>query len=102
MKRSYALTRRDLLRRVAAGLTLARQLVPASVAAEPASLKPGDPEARAVHYVEDAATVKEASSGANCSNCSIYSARNDSAGTCTLFKDKMVKAAGWCTAWSGL
>ena len=33
-----------------------------------------DPAARAVHYVEDASRAEGAASGADCSNCSIYSA----------------------------
>ena len=102
MKPADALTRRAMLYRVAVGLSIAPLLTPDAVAGEPALLKESDPEAKAVHYVADAATAKEAASGASCSNCSLYSAKSDSDGTCTLFKDKMVKAAGWCNAWSGL
>jgi hypothetical protein len=94
------LTRRALLRRFAllglggAALTQA--------ATDPPLLSEDDPAAKAVHYVEDAQRAPQAQSGANCSNCSIYSARSASEGSCTLFKDRRVKAAGWCNAWTGL
>jgi High potential iron-sulfur protein len=62
-----------------------------------------DPAAKAVHYVEDASRAKGATSGATCASCSIFSAQGGAAvGTCTLFPGKLVKAAGWCNAWSSL
>ena len=91
--------RRGLLTRVAAGLSLSSTVL----AADAPLLSEQDPKAKAVHYVEDAARAKEAQSGANCSNCSIYSAPDGaSVGKCTLFPGKLVKAAGWCSSWSGL
>jgi hypothetical protein len=97
-------SRRTVLQQVAVGLSLASLAVPRSKAsaADPPFLSEQDQEARKVHYVEDASRAKEAQSGASCSNCSIYSAVNDAKGSCTLFKAKLVKAAGWCNAWSGL
>jgi hypothetical protein len=93
-----------MLQRVALGLSVvsvsALRSTPAR-AADPL-LSEQDPAAKKVHYVEDASHAKEAQSGANCSNCSIYSAMGDTQGSCTLFKGKLVKAAGWCNAWSGL
>ena len=98
--------RRALLRRIALGVSLTPALLAKSptahAAAAPPWLSETEPAAKAVHYVEDVSRAKEASPGAQCSNCSIYTALSDSAGTCTLFKNKSVKAAGWCSAWSGL
>ncbi len=99
--------RRALLQQAALGLSLA----PLALAAAPARaaaadlplISEQDPAAKAVHYVEDARRADGASSGAQCSNCSIYSAAaGASKGTCTLFPGKLVKAAGWCNQWSSL
>jgi hypothetical protein len=93
------LSRRALLTRVALGLSLS----PMALAAEPPLLSEKDSKAREVHYVEDASRAKDAQPGANCSNCSIYSSpAGATAGQCTLFPGKLVKAAGWCSSWSGL
>jgi len=98
------LSRRAMLCRVAVGLSLGSGLLRDARAAGPKLplLKESDPEAKAVHYVENAGSSKEAASGANCANCSLYSSTSDSDGSCTLFKGKLVKAAGWCNSWSGL
>ena len=98
--------RRALLRRAALGLSLAPLVLsersPAA-AAPPPLISEQDPAAQAVHYVEDASRAKGASSGADCSNCSLYGAAAGAAqGTCSLFPGKLVKAAGWCSSWSGL
>jgi len=98
--------RRALLQQAALGLTLS-PLVPAAARATAAADLPliseQDPAAKAVQYVEDARRAAGAASGAECSNCSIYSAAAGAAnGTCTLFPGKLVKAAGWCSQWSSL
>jgi High potential iron-sulfur protein len=90
--------RRALLQRILLGLSLSS----IARAAPLPALSEQDPAAKAVRYVEDAARTKDAPSGAACANCSIYAAQSDSQGSCTLFKGKSVKAAGWCSAWSGL
>jgi hypothetical protein len=105
MNQSDKIDRRVLLRRMALGLSLTPLMLTKSSITRAAPLpllSEQDPAAKAVHYVEDASRAKDAPSGARCSNCSIYSATGETAGTCTLFKNKWVKAAGWCTAWSGL
>jgi hypothetical protein len=104
MNKSDTLTRRTLLGRMAAGLTIASVGLPAARAtgSRLPTLPEDDPAAKAVHYVEDASRAKEAASGANCANCSLYSSNTDSDGSCTLFKGQLVKAAGWCNSWSGL
>jgi hypothetical protein len=101
--------RRTLLKQAALGLSLARLALPetpaaaATAAADLPLLGEQDPAAKAVHYVEDASRAQGAASGAECSNCSIYSGpAGASKGTCTLFPGNSVKAAGWCNKWSGL
>jgi hypothetical protein len=97
--------RRVLLQQAAMGLSLSSlalaQSAPARGAA-PVLISEQDPDARAVHYVDDASRAKGAQSGADCSNCSLYSAAGETQGGCTLFPGKLVKAAGWCSSWSGL
>ncbi|MFI4868353.1 MAG: high-potential iron-sulfur protein [Steroidobacterales bacterium] len=98
--------RRALLQQAALGLWLAPLALaagPATAAADLPLISEQDPAAKAVHYVEDARRAEAGASGAECSNCSIYSAvAGASKGTCTLFPGKLVKAAGWCNQWSGL
>jgi len=98
--------RRALLHRVALGLSLAPLAVlapPRARAADLPLLAESDPAAKAVGYVEDARKAKEATGGALCSNCSIYSGAEGAAtGTCTLFPGKRVQANGWCKSWSSL
>jgi hypothetical protein len=97
--------RRVLLRRAALGLSLPALLLGETSPAEAQLplISEQDPAAKAVHYVADASHAKEAASGADCSNCSLYGAAGGAAqGTCSLFPGKLVKAAGWCSSWSGL
>ena len=97
-------SRRALLRQ-ALGLALApvalARVAPAHGATLPL-LSEQDPAAKAVHYVEDASRAKDVQAGADCSNCSIYTAAGDAQGSCSLFPGKLVKAAGWCSSWSSL
>lgn len=97
-----SLSRRNLLKRVALGVSLA----PAAAglqrarAAEAPLLSVNAPEAKAVHYVEDAKAAKE-SAGNTCATCGLYQGANGSVqGPCQLFAGKSVKAAGWCSSWS--
>ncbi len=97
--------RRALLKRTAVGLSIAPLALgrsPAALGADLPLISEQDPAAKAVHYLEDASRAKEATSGTDCSNCSLYGAAGAKQGTCTLFPGKLVKAAGWCSAWSGL
>jgi hypothetical protein len=97
--------RRALLQQAALGLSLsplALSEAPTALGADLPLISEQDPAAKAVHYVEDVSRAKGAAAGADCSNCSIYSAAGASKGTCTLFPGKLVKAGGWCRSWSGL
>jgi hypothetical protein len=103
MSRPFVPSRRAILRKVALGLSVVSlaALRSKARAADPL-LSEQDPEAIKVEYVEDASRAKDAQSGANCSNCSVYTPMGDTQGSCGLFKSRLVKAAGWCNAWSGL
>jgi hypothetical protein len=100
--------RRALLKQAALGLSLAPLALAETTATATAAddlplLSEQEPAAKAVYYVEAAGRAQGAASGAECSNCSIYSApAGASKGTCTLFPGNSVKAAGWCNKWSGL
>jgi len=104
--------RRAWLQRIAAGFSCASVVVarPAATfefpAPDPAAallLSIADPAAVAVHYAEDAAKAEGAKPGSSCANCSAYTGKTGAvAGPCTLFPNKVVKAAGWCNAWSNL
>ncbi len=95
-------SRRQLLRSVALGMSLAPLVAPA-VSAEPPLISESDPAAQAVHYVDDARHASGATAGATCASCSLYSgAAGADRGSCTLFPGKLVRAAGWCSAWSSL
>lgn len=72
----------------------------ASKAADQPLLSPDDPAAVKVKYTEDATEAKTAK-GNKCSTCSLYEGTyNSTQGPCQIFPDKLVKAAGWCTAWA--
>lgn len=105
MKPENLLSRRDLLQRVMLGVSLApvaaRGLPAALAATSPLLLAVDSPEARAVHYVENAANAKGAKPGNNCASCGLYQGANGSTqGPCSLFPGKEVKAAGWCSSWA--
>ena len=94
-------SRRGLLRRLALGLSLAPVAVRTALAADAPLLSASAPEAKAVHYVENARGVKQAQ-GNSCANCGLYQGADGSAqGPCQIVPGKEVKAAGWCTSWAG-
>lgn len=106
MSRPLALARRQLLERLAIGLSLvpaaggALRYAPAFAADTPL-LAIDAPEAKAVKYVEDAGTAPGATPGSNCASCGLYQGEGGSAwGPCQLFPGKNVKASGWCSAWT--
>jgi anaerobic selenocysteine-containing dehydrogenase len=79
-------------------LALARVTV--SRAADQPLLSPDDPAATKVKYTEDA-TKEKSAKGNKCSTCGLYEGTyNSTQGPCQIFPDKLVKAAGWCSAWS--
>jgi High potential iron-sulfur protein len=71
----------------------------ASRAADQPLLSPEDPAAAKVKYTEDASKEQNAK-GNKCATCGLYEGTyNSTQGPCQIFPDKVVKAAGWCTAW---
>jgi hypothetical protein len=99
-----SLARRRLLQRFILGFpaaALALTRAPEARAADLPLLSPGAPEAKKVHYVEDAAHDKRAPQGATCANCALYQGAAGSAeGACQLFPGRDVKAKGWCSSWA--
>lgn len=101
------MNRRELIKTTALAAP-ALALPQALLASDPTPLALDDPIAIALNYVEDATTVdtarfpkKAGSAGAaqNCASCALYQAVNGDAGTCTAIPGKLVKGAGWCSAW---
>ena len=80
-------------------LPLAARLVSRARAAELPKLPPDNPQAKALGYAEDAATVKNPAfkAGSSCSNCQFFTAAT---GACALFSGHSVSPKGWCSAWS--
>src|SRR5215469_7391419 len=56
-----------------------------------------DPTAKALGYVEDAATTKDAKhkAGDTCANCQFFTGGPTGFGPCQLFPGKAVSAKGW-------
>jgi hypothetical protein len=105
MNADNSLSRRRLLQRLILGVPLAPVAAGAlrtALAAGSAPLLAVDaPEAKAVHYVENARDAKGATPGNDCANCGLYQGTNGSSqGPCSLFPGKEVKAAGWCSSWA--
>jgi High potential iron-sulfur protein len=104
MGHGSSLSRRELLRRLALGVSLtplaSGGLSPALASPSPL-LSVDAPEAKAVKYVEDVSKAQGATPGSNCASCGLYQGKNGSAqGPCQLFPGKDVKAAGWCSSWA--
>jgi High potential iron-sulfur protein len=99
-----SLSRRQLLQRLVLGVPAAATVLarsPQARAAELPLLSPAAPEAKAVHYVEDASKAKGATAGASCATCGLYQGATGSVqGACQLFPGKDVKAKGWCSSWA--
>ena len=99
-----SMSRRSLLRSVAAGAALASftALRPgAARAAEGPLISESDPVAKAVKYVDDAKNAKAAKPGNTCANCALYQGKDGAkSGPCQIFPGKSVTAAGWCSSWA--
>jgi hypothetical protein len=94
------LSRRRLLQQFLVGVPLAAALAATARAADAPLLAVDSAEAKAVGYVEDARSAKEAQ-GNSCASCGLYQGAAGSAqGACSLFTGRAVKAAGWCRSWS--
>ena len=58
-----------------------------------------NPQAKSLHYTEDASKVKDPAhkAGSVCANCQFFTA---STGACALFAGFSVASKGWCSAWA--
>ena len=73
-------------------------------AADMPPVDPESPQAKALAYTHDAATVDTAKyanyvAGSNCANCALYLG-GDEWGGCGIFAGKQVAAKGWCSAYA--
>ena len=71
-------------------------------AGERPHLTAADPTAKAMDYVEDATTSKNAlyKPGSICVSCQLYTGGTTGYGDCQLFPGKLVNAKGWCTSYT--
>jgi len=74
-----------------------------TVLAQPV-LSETDPQAQALGYVSDFNKVDKAKfpkyqPGQECDNCQLYTAKDETSGTCSAFPGKLVQAKGWCNLW---
>ena len=59
------------------------------------TLDPSDPLAQQLNYVEESTKEDQ-----HCSNCQLYAgSAEDAEAPCGIFGGKLVKGAGWCSAW---
>lgn len=106
-------TRRDILKKATlgtlglGGVVVTGLSMPAAQADNHLSqLDESSPQAKALGYKHDVAKVDASkypqSRGGqkNCASCRLYSeATADGWGACPIFAGKLVKDAGWCSAW---
>ena len=62
-------------------------------------LPPSNPQAKALHYAEDASKVTDPAhkAGSVCLNCQFFTAGSNA---CALFAGFQVAPKGWCSAWA--
>ena len=104
MNRNFNRSRRTAIKSLMYGAVITTVTVTGSRSeAEAVTLKEDDPTAKALHYVEDSHRAKEAKPGSTCANCSLYAGdKGSKEGACPAFGDKLVKATGWCSAWTDM
>ncbi|GAB4170125.1 MAG: high-potential iron-sulfur protein [Wenzhouxiangellaceae bacterium] len=67
-------------------------------------LDPENPQAKALGYVHDSATVDSGkwpthSAEQRCANCQLAQSRDGEWIPCAIFPGKLVNSNGWCSAW---
>ena len=84
---------------VAAAAPLAGAFAGRALAAPLPKLPPTNPQAKSLHYTEDASKVADPAHkpGSVCANCQFFTA---STGACALFAGFQVAPKGWCSAWA--
>jgi len=100
------LSRRQVLQGVLVGIAAmpaATLIATRAEAADP--LSESDPTAKSLSYVGDAGKVDPKTNptykaGQHCANCIQYTGKAGTpVGSCNIFPNKLVKAAGWCKVW---
>ncbi|WP_420992026.1 high-potential iron-sulfur protein [Cupriavidus sp. 30B13] len=97
-------TRRVFLKTVPAAVAAGLAAASATRAAA-AALDEQDPQAVGLGYKADTRKVDQAkyprhAASQTCANCQLFQEGSSPAmGSCVLFGDKQVAAAGWCSAW---
>jgi hypothetical protein len=78
---------------------LARMANNPALAADLKPLTDANPQAKALHYTDNAAASKDPAhtAGSACAGCQFFTA---STGACALFAGYKVNPKGWCTAWA--
>ena len=94
-------------RQFVTGMAGALATIPVVVTAEdtPSKLALDDPQAGALGYVEDSATVDSGKYPNHkpeqlCSNCALYQSEDADWGPCAIFPGKLVAGPGWCAAYA--
>jgi hypothetical protein len=94
-------SRRRFLRHVLAAAAAAPLLgaTARTFAAPLPKLPPGNAQAKALHYIEDASKTEDPARkpGANCATCQFFT---PATGACALFAGFSVASKGWCSAWA--
>ena len=83
----------------AAAAPLAGGIAGRALAAPAPKLPPTNPQAKALHYVEDAGKSAEPAHkpGSVCANCQFFTTGSNA---CALFAGFQVAPKGWCSAWA--
>ena len=83
----------------AAALPVLLAAAPRAFAAALKPLTADLPNAKALKYADNAASVKDAAHkpGSTCANCQFFQAGTNG---CQIFPGYSVKPAGWCAAWA--
>jgi hypothetical protein len=103
MVKTLNTSRRLIMMSVVNGSLLACLVSRTSQAGEATLVSEEDPAAKALNYVEDVARSKNAKPGSKCANCSLYSGDSKSTqASCAVFGTKLVRANGWCSAWTNM
>jgi hypothetical protein len=71
---------------------------------DPPLLSLADPEAKKLHYTDDASKIDRSSNpayipGSKCANCNFFRG-SGATGACSFFPGKAVNANGWCSGYS--
>lgn len=101
------LTRRGVIKHLSWAAGLSAALYRPEAAAEDSNrLKPQDPAAVALGYVENTSQLNAKKTpgfvpGSNCENClQLQGTAGNNYRPCSLFPGKLVSVSGWCKSWT--